>query len=113
MLGEVLDHVVAFGLAMDQNIQSHLFLAMNNRGDLVAEKGFVALFIELTSARSLTCVADLRSLRKRSDGCRRQLREFQNLGLLMRAMRVVGAPYQVVGCDCIQLASDTSAVHQR
>ena len=35
VLGKVLNHVVAFGFTVYQYVQSHLFLATNDRGDLI------------------------------------------------------------------------------
>ena len=50
VLGEVLDHVVALGLAVHQYVESDLLLQRNDIGDLGAHRGDVSRLVDLAPA---------------------------------------------------------------
>ncbi len=81
-LAEVLDHVVAFRLAVDQHVEPDLFLDLDGLLDLPAHLGLVLLAGDRPLFERRAGLADLRRLRERSDGRRRQQRQVQILLLL-------------------------------
>ena len=73
VLGEVLDHVIAFGFAVDDDIESQFLLQTDDSVDLVLhQRGVVGI---VDAARPVICTgaAHLGRLRERTDGRRRQL----------------------------------------
>ena len=90
-LGEVLDHVVALGLAVDQHIQADLLLEAHHPLDLGAHGVLVGLRAQLTAAMSGAGPADLGGLREGADGRRRQEGQAEAVLLSRLALGVGGA----------------------
>ena len=77
ILGEVLHHVVTFGLAVHEHIQTQIFLEFNNGGDLFTQELLKLLLRDFTGTRLCTVAANISGLRERTNGCGRQLRQIQ------------------------------------
>ena len=92
-LGEVLDHVVALGLAMDEHVESQLLLERDDRGDLFAHACLVVRVGEFAACVGGASLANLSGLRERADGRRGQRGQVQALGLggLALQVRLAGA----------------------
>ena len=89
---EVLDHVVALGLAMDQDIQADLLLQPDDRCDLGLHPLDVVGVGELPAGIGRAGTADLARLRERSDGRGRQVRQVEAFALRGLACREFLAP---------------------
>ena len=79
VLGEVLDHVVALGLAVHQDVVAELFLQLHNALDLVLHELLVLLVGEVALVVAGTGGADLGGLREGADGGGGQRRQVQGL----------------------------------
>ena len=87
-LGEVLDHVVTLGLAVDEHIETQLLLERDDRGDLLAHAGLVVRVGQLAACVGGASLANLGGLRERADGRRGQRGQVQALGLSGLALQV-------------------------
>ena len=79
LLGEVLHHVVALRLTVDEDVQVQLLLALDDVRDLVAHRLGVLLLSDLALAQLRARLADLGGLREGADRGGRQRREVQLL----------------------------------
>ena len=91
VLGEVLDHVVALGLAVHQDVVAELFLQLHNALDLVLHELLVLLVGEVALVVAGTGRTDFGGLREGADGGGGQRRQVQGLFLGGFADRVLGA----------------------
>ena len=87
-LGEVLDHVVTLGFAVDEDVQAQLLLQGDDGCDLLAHARLVVRVGEFTARVSGAGLADLGGLRERADRRRGQRRQVQALGLSGLALQV-------------------------
>ena len=87
-LGEVLDHVVTLGFAVDEDVQAKLHLQGDDGCDLLAHARLVVRVGEFTARVSGAGLADLGGLRERTDGRRGQRGQVQALGLSGLALQV-------------------------
>ena len=87
-LGEVLDHVVTLGFAVDEDVQAQLLLQGDDGCDLLAHARLVVRVGEFTARISGAGLADLGGLRERADRCRGQRRQVQAPGLSGLALQV-------------------------
>jgi hypothetical protein len=83
MLGEELHHVVALGLAMDQNVEADLFLRLDDAADFLTHLLVVFLMRYLPAPMCGPDRAQVGGLRKRAD--RRGGKERQRDGAVLRA----------------------------
>src|SRR5690606_15316843 len=97
VLGEVLDHVVALGLPVDEDVQAQVLLEPYDARDLLAHRGRVLLGAQLAAAVRGPRTADLDGLREGADRRRRQGREVEDLGLRGRTLGKGGAAAVRVG----------------
>ena len=81
LLGEVLDHVVALGLAVHQHVQAQLFLHPHGVADLGAHGLGVLGRRQRALPERLARLADLGGLREGADGGGREQRQLQVLAL--------------------------------
>ena len=77
IFGEVLHHVVTFGLTVHEHIQAQIFLEFNNGGDLFTQELVKLLLRDFTGTRLCTVAANIAGLRERTNGCGRQFRQIQ------------------------------------
>lgn len=73
---EVLHHVIALWLTMDQHVQAQLFLALNDSADLGKHRRLVIIAAQITATQLRSGAANICSLWEGANGCRRQLRQF-------------------------------------
>ena len=99
-LGEVLNHVVTLGLAVDEDVQAQLLLESDDRGDLLAHASLVVRVGQFAAGVGGAGLTDLGGLRERSDGRRGQRRQVQALGLGGLALQVGLAGAVGVGQGC-------------
>src|SRR5699024_10646417 len=88
----VLDHVVALGLAVHQDVQPQLLLQGDHAGDLVLHRLLVAGVVERAAAVGGAGAAHLRDLRERADGGGGQVRQPERPALRLGARRDGGRP---------------------
>src|SRR5690606_41921543 len=81
LLAEVLDHVVALWLAVDQDVDPQFFLMSNYLADLLLEEGFIFLARNLALVEGTPGLADIGRLREGSNRGGRERRQFQPLAL--------------------------------
>ena len=96
VLSEILDHVVALELAVDENVQTDGFLPGDDVVDLAPDEIVIRRLIYLSLAQSCTFRADLSRLREGPDGRRRQKRQSQLLALKPLPFASVREPDQIV-----------------
>ena len=72
-LREVLHHVVALGLAVDQNVQAQVLLQLHDGGDLGLHRGLVVGVAQLALGPRGASLADLGGLREGADRRGREL----------------------------------------
>ena len=111
-LGEVLDHVVALGLAVNQDVQAEAFLKGDDAGDLGAHGGVVGGVVDLALAPGGPGLADLSGLREGPDGGGGQLRQAQTRLLSGLALGVGSASAVALG-DGGDGGAHLIAVHAR
>ena len=85
LLGEVLDHVVALGLAVHEHVEADLLLEPDHALDLAAHQVEVLLLVDLALAQPHARLADLGRLRERADRRRREERQAEPLALRLAA----------------------------
>ena len=95
LLAEVLDHVVALGLAVDEHVEADLLLEGDHLVDLAADERAVGGVVELALAQLAARGADLLGLRVGADRRRRQLRQAEALGLRRAALPEAARPVVV------------------
>ena len=109
-LGEVLDHVVALSLAVNQDVQAEAFLKGDDAGDLGAHGGVVGGVVDLALAPGGAGLTDLSGLREGADGGGGQFGQAEALVLGRLALTVGGAG--AVGVrDGADRGADLVAVH--
>lgn len=77
MLGEVLHHIVALGLAVDEDVQTQVLLQSDDACDLLAQEPVVLPRGELSSRVRRASTSDVCGLREGADGRRGQDRKIQ------------------------------------
>ncbi len=77
LLGEVLDHVGALELAVDQDVEPHALLPGDRVGDEPRHGGVVAGAVQLALAQAHAQLANLARLRERARGGRRVRRQVE------------------------------------
>src|SRR3954452_10990809 len=70
LLGEVLDHVVSLGLAMDENVEADTLLKADHPLDLGAHPAEILGLVDLALAKLGARLADLGRLGVGADRCR-------------------------------------------
>ena len=103
-LGEVLDHVVTLGFAVDEDVQAQLLLQGDDGCDLLAHARLVVRVGEFTARVSGAGLADLGGLRERADRRRGQRRQVQAPCLSGLALQV-----GLAGAVCIAQGGGTAA----
>lgn len=96
VFGEVLDHVVAFGFTVDEDVETQLLLQADDPVDLGPHRLLIGGGIEASGTVVCSCPAHLGGLREGADGRRRQVRDTQRL-LGGDPCRGVGSE-AVIGC---------------
>ena len=91
VFGKVLDHVVAFGLAVDQYVKVQLFLQVHHPLDFFLHQGRVFRIGDGPLVRAGTGGADVTGLREGADGGGGQRRQGQRLFLRGFTHRILGA----------------------
>ena len=75
MLTEILDHVISFELAVNDYVETDLFLQLDALADLVLVERDVLFLGDGSVLEVLSVLSDVLSLRERTDGCCREERE--------------------------------------
>jgi hypothetical protein len=85
LLGEILDHVIAFGFTVHQHVQPQVFLNLYRVTDFVTHGVGVVVGRQLALLVRLTGQTNRSGLRERTDGGGRECRQFQACPLLLDA----------------------------
>ncbi|MNL17297.1 hypothetical protein D3C87_1383820 [compost metagenome] len=85
MLGEVLDHVVAFGFTVHQHVEAQAFLDLHGVTNFMVHGVGVVVRRQLALLVRLTRQTDRTGLRERADGGGRESRQFETCALLFDA----------------------------
>ncbi|CAB5623335.1 Uncharacterised protein [Pseudomonas aeruginosa] len=99
LLGEVLDHVVALGLAVHQHVQPQLLLDLHRMADLAVHRLDVLGLAQLALLERLAGQADRRGLREGADGGGRERRQVESGALPGDAFGERRAALGVAGLD--------------
>ena len=94
LFGEVLNHIVALRFAVHQHVDVQILLELDDLGHLTLNLLGIAGLIDIAAQESCTCIADLGSLRKRTDRCggkegQAELLHLNRLALCKRDTRAV------------------------
>ncbi len=84
LLAEILHHVVAFELAVDQDVETDLFLPVDGAGRFGLQEGVILRRRQLPLGVGRTRLAHLGGLRKRSDRRGRKSRQSEAPALNLR-----------------------------
>ena len=102
LLAEVLDHVVALRLPVDEHVQPQLVLEPDDLGDLGPHALGVAGLVQLAPAAGRPGLADLAGLGERADGGRGQRWQAEPAPLGLLADVIGAGPVQVGLADRVQ-----------
>lgn len=125
-LPEVLNHVVTFGLAMNEEVEANFLLEIDDGLDLLLDELVVLFFGDFLLAELGTSLTDLFGLlcgekdnelnsrdvipattyRERTDGCRRELGEVDHFLLSCQTLGERILAVQVLGFDCGNTLAD-------
>ena len=87
LLGEVLHHVVALGLAVHEHVEADVLLQADHALDLALHQVEVLALVDLALAQAQRALADLGRLRERADRRGREQRQPEPLVLRVAARR--------------------------
>ena len=88
LLAEVLDHVVPLELAVDEHVETDLFLHADGPFDLGRKEGLVGGRVHIAPPERRARLADLRGLREGTDRRRWKQRKFDERPLHLAAQDV-------------------------